>query len=590
MSAPRFTFALIADTHLNPEDGVSSSPWRSNALANQRARWAVAALNADRPTFVIHLGDMVHPIPAQPGFLPAVERFDAIFDRLEAPLHLLPGNHDIGDKPGEWMPAHTVTNAALESYTNAFGPLWHSFDHGDCRFILHCNPICGADLDADSEQWRWLEASLAEAKGRRIFFMTHYPLFLTTSDEPEHYDNLAPTPRAQLKTLLLAHGVEAIFAAHVHTLFHTRLSADDGAPFQHVAPALSALRLDYSHLFATPPPPDDEFGRNDSAKLGYYLVDVFDEGYRIRFRRSNGAVLDRWPPHEAPAPLASYTEPLSARPIGVDLRQGWAQPLAIPYTGVVDEFRRKYVHNDYLTTALQEAGLRDLRVPIDDVLDTPTRRRLAELHALGHRVQVFTIDPPDERAVEALTTSPQVIDRLEIIARPHRQAERVAAWRTALGGAPITLLASPLWTSADAAHYGASYTHGILHGFAPTDHDAMADHLGDAADGVMVRIGPDMDPADAIAQLPQAVDGALVLYVTLTAANPAHRADDDAAQSARAIGALKAAGALPQRPVVLFDTLQDFDRGYYPRNGFYDGRFNPRPLAHALSKANLDRL
>ncbi|XWN33971.1 MAG: metallophosphoesterase [Devosia sp.] len=589
MNAPRFTFAVIADTHLNPEDGVSGSPWRSNGLANQRARWAVAALNADRPAFVIHLGDMVHPIPAQPGFLPAAERFNAIFAHLDAPLHLIPGNHDIGDKPGEWMPAHTVTAAALSSYTDAFGPLWSTFDHDGCRFILHCNPICGADLEADSEQWRWLERTLTDAAGRRVFFMTHYPLFLTSADEPEHYDNLGPAPRARLQALLLAHGVEAVFAAHVHTIFHTRLGTQADAPFQHVAPTLSALRLDYSHLFPTPPAPQDEFGRNDSAKLGYYLVDVFDDAYRIRLRRSDGAVLDTWPPQKAPDALATYREPLADRPIGVDMRQGWAQPLAIPYTGVVDEFRRKYVHNDYLITALQEAGLRDLRVPMDDALDPLTRKRMADLRALGHRFQAFTIDPPDAAAIRALTQTP-LVDRLEVIARPEGLAGRVETWRMALQDTSITLLASPLWTSADTASHGATYTHGILHGFAVGDHQAIAKHLEGTANGVVVRIGPHADPAEAIAELPEAIDGELVLYLTLTSANPAHIADDDAHQKARALAALKAVRALPYRAIVLFDTFQDFDRGYYPRNGLYDGRFNPRPLGLALAKADLDSL
>ena len=274
MTRAGFTFAVIADTHLNPVDGESGSPWKSNALANDRARWAVAALNADKPAFVLHLGDMVHPVPAQQSYSVAAQKFHSIFGVLKAPLHTLPGNHDIGDKPGDWMPAHIVTPEALESYREAFGPLWSAFDHEGCRFILHCNPILGSGLAEDAAQWAWLETQLIKAKGRRVFFLTHYPLFLTDADEPEHYDNLAFPARDRLRRLLVAHNVEAVFAAHVHTIFHTRLDEDEAAPFQHVVPCGSALRLDYSHLFRTPPMAGQENGRNDVQKLGYYLVDV----------------------------------------------------------------------------------------------------------------------------------------------------------------------------------------------------------------------------------------------------------------------------------------------------------------------------
>lgn len=52
MTTPLFTFAVTADTHLNPVDGQSGSPWPSNAWANDRARWAVAEVPQQHAAWV----------------------------------------------------------------------------------------------------------------------------------------------------------------------------------------------------------------------------------------------------------------------------------------------------------------------------------------------------------------------------------------------------------------------------------------------------------------------------------------------------------------------------------------------------------
>lgn len=576
---PLFTFAVIADTHVNAEEGVSGSPWPANRLANERARWAVAALNADAPAFVVHLGDMVHPIPTQPGYAAAAARYHAMTADLKPPIHCLPGNHDLGDKPVDWMPAHPVTAPFLAAYEQTFGRLWRVFDHGDCRFILHASPILGSDLPQDAAQWRWLEDTLAQDRGKRVFFLTHYPLFLTDADEPEHYDNLAPEPRERLRRLLVEHGVEAVFAAHVHTIFHTPLAP--GGPMQHVVPAISAMRLDYSHLFKTPPRDWQEHGRNDSAKLGYYLVDVFPQGYGLRLRRSHGACLREG---EVPGPIAPLPPaPLrsGALNVGVDLRQGWAEPRIIPYTGVVDEFRRKVARNDYLITALQEAGLRDLRIPFEDLLDPATQARIRDLAGMGHRFQPFVLSPPDARARAAVTAVPGTLARIEVIARADRLPGMIADWRDVADSAGVALIASKLWTSADIQITGSAFSHFIGHGFIHADTELLAEARAAGADGAVFRIAPDECPETLIATLPES--GAAVVYLTLSDINPARLNSDDAANKRRVLAALRAAQGHPARPVVIIDTLEDLDRGYYPRNGLYDGQFNPRPAGLALA-------
>lgn len=582
MSNPIFTVALLADTHINPVDGESGSPWRSNRLANARARWAVAALNADEPKMVFHLGDMVHPLPNQASYAKAANRFQSIFDNLDAPLHCLPGNHDIGDKPGDWMPAHPVTSKALETYRATFGSLWQSVDHGRCRFILHCNPILGSGLPEDDAQWDWLEAQLANAGDRRVFFLTHYPLFLTEVDEPEHYDNLAWPARARLRGLLIEHQVEAVFAAHVHTIFHTSLAPEPNIALQHVLPSVSAMRLDYSYLFRSPPGAKQEHGRNDAQKLGYYLLDVLPEGYRIRFRRSDGCALPEQQSHFDPGAFEGYREDLAKRPIGVDLRHGWAETVAVPYSGVVDEFRRKYVRNDYFIIALQEAGIRDLRLPVGDLRDPFMRSRLRDLGQLGHRFQIFTIDDPDAEILSAMSEIP-AISRVEVIARPEALASRLEGWRSALAPDGPALFASRLWSSADIEAEAVNFSHGIGHGFFADDTDLMKT-ISHLADGAVVRVPARKDPAKILASLAQSPLRQLVLYVVMASDNPAQLESDERAQRERIAAAVNAARSCSFPVGVMIDTFDDHDRGYYPRHGLYDAQFNPRLSAKYLSR------
>ena len=70
-----FTFAVIADSHVNQEETETSSPYECNALANARSRYAVSLLNTLKPDFCIHLGDLVHPVPSLPSYEDAIKRF-----------------------------------------------------------------------------------------------------------------------------------------------------------------------------------------------------------------------------------------------------------------------------------------------------------------------------------------------------------------------------------------------------------------------------------------------------------------------------------------------------------------------------------
>ena len=67
--SPRFQFVVVADTHVNEGERISTSPYVSDHLATPRTRHVFAEIAAmdPPPRFVVHLGDIVHPVPSLPG-------------------------------------------------------------------------------------------------------------------------------------------------------------------------------------------------------------------------------------------------------------------------------------------------------------------------------------------------------------------------------------------------------------------------------------------------------------------------------------------------------------------------------------------
>ena len=115
--------AVIADTHLTEADGVCNSPFAVNKLANERMRYVVNSLNQLAPDFSIHLGDIVHPVPAVPAlYEQAVNCFREQVADLDSELLLVPGNHDVGDKPIDWGPAGVICEDYVDLWDRYFGP------------------------------------------------------------------------------------------------------------------------------------------------------------------------------------------------------------------------------------------------------------------------------------------------------------------------------------------------------------------------------------------------------------------------------------------------------------------------------------
>ena len=140
--------------------------------------------------------------------------------------------------------------------------------------------------EAEQAQRQWLETTLRAAKGEKIYLFSHYPPFICSADEEDHYDNYAEPGRSWLLELVAETGVEAVFSGHVHHFF---ANTHKGVTF-YCYPATSFTRQDYAALFDGPVAP--EFGRDDGGKFEVTMVDVTAEGHNFGFLPTFGRSLE----------------------------------------------------------------------------------------------------------------------------------------------------------------------------------------------------------------------------------------------------------------------------------------------------------
>lgn len=139
-----------------------------------------------RPKFVVICGDLVNDFPGDRQRRTQIQDFRSTFRRLrlDIPLVLLPGNHDLLNRPS--------TEAVLD-YRRDFGDDYFSFWVGGVMFIVLNVQYYKDRSNVQQlavEHDRWIEERLDEIKSERhrykhVIVFQHIPWFLRSIDEPD---------------------------------------------------------------------------------------------------------------------------------------------------------------------------------------------------------------------------------------------------------------------------------------------------------------------------------------------------------------------------------------------------------------------
>ncbi len=582
-----FQFAVIADSHIRLQDGIEEGGYTSNRFTIERAKYVVQCVNELQPNFVIHLGDLVHPIPALPIHEEAMQKAADIFAQIDAPFYALPGNHDIGDKPNGWLPAPVVEEDSHLIFAKHWGSLTQSFSTQTCHFICLDSSIMNSGFKREQAQRMWLENELREAKDKelRVIIFMHYPLFICDPDEPTHYDNVDQPARSWHLQLFKQHGVEAVFSGHVHNVF---IGIHENTTYYSV-PSMAFVRPEYSELATVGP--GDEYGRNDTAKLGFYLVRVYADRHEVVPIRTYGAGrLDEGmsvPPYQL---IGKPDRMLPTHMLGVTLRRGWGRRVQLAADGL-DEFQRKEAYRDGLLIALLELNVTDLRVPFVDLAYADVRQRLADFVKLGFAFTVYSLGTPDEGTLATMRAYGDLVQNWEIIFPERMFSELDFAIKQAKSVFSGQLFIAPVVPIIEDEGDGNSFQHFASHGFSSKkmgEVEMWLSTINDLADGIGItfRVSPWDDAVATLQEIDQHSERIKLINLQLPRLDEGVRFEDGQQVQSFIVDAYNVSRTM-SNTTVFMDTFVDSDRGYYPRNGLLDRRFNPRSAFYALKLASL---
>lgn len=190
--------ALVSDTHLAPRAAAFGDNWQA------ARRW----IAAQQPDLVVHLGDISADGEHDPAEL---QQVSASLAGLAAPLHCLPGNHDIGDQPDA---------AALAQYRRSLGADRWSLLAAGWQLIGLNAQLLGAGDAEEQAQFDWLQQELARSAAP-LGLLLHKPLVApaaaAAADAAEPGGRYVPAAAAQrLLRLLRGRSLRFVLSGHTH--------------------------------------------------------------------------------------------------------------------------------------------------------------------------------------------------------------------------------------------------------------------------------------------------------------------------------------------------------------------------------------
>jgi len=199
-AAETFSFVVMGETAGAPAD--APAPMFLQARNE---------INMLRPKFVVSLGDV---IDARDGEDQALSRRWDAFEKVRSSFamthFLVVGHRDVSGAASEHL------------FRQRYGPLWYSFDHGGCHFVVLDSEVVGQQGQIAGEQLAWLKHDLQQGeRAAHTFVFIHRPLWRDAATVSNWFSDVHP--------MLAGRGVDAVFAGQQRR--YLRDAARDGVQY-----------------------------------------------------------------------------------------------------------------------------------------------------------------------------------------------------------------------------------------------------------------------------------------------------------------------------------------------------------------------
>jgi Icc protein len=221
MSTPAL-LAQISDLHIGAnENGVDPVPHLEAVVE------AIRSLPNEVDAVLVS-GDLTHD-----GGRAEFQLARDLLERLDAPLHVLPGNHD----------DRALLRETFDLPGMGAEPVNYSVDVGELRLVVFDSNVPGQDPGRyDPEQLHWLDAELRAQPERPTLLAMHHPPLATAVREWDGI-NLEPGQCPLLAEIVARHPqLRAIVGGHLHRIAASALA---GCPVISVPSTYQQARPDF---------------------------------------------------------------------------------------------------------------------------------------------------------------------------------------------------------------------------------------------------------------------------------------------------------------------------------------------------------
>ncbi len=174
-----------------------------------------------RPDVVVLTGDLAHKGAIKEKRFRFICEWLKRFEREEIPWLAVPGNHDVGDHPGNDRYSRETLRTGLKHWKRWIGCSYRMLDCGSIAIIGLNSSLFGSDTKKEARQWRWFEQTLDGLGDRELILALHYPLFVYDPEnpDPDLYWSVDAESRDRIYRLTERLRLRAVLSGHIHRSF-----------------------------------------------------------------------------------------------------------------------------------------------------------------------------------------------------------------------------------------------------------------------------------------------------------------------------------------------------------------------------------